>query len=467
MTNPVASSNASQASGETMPRIGEASGKYQVSAPIELMRGASETEGRGNTPTRWSIRAVRETGDVLTGKALAANAPGSRRPYLRTKNVLDGAIDIDDVLTMPMTDKQFEQFQIVPGDVLLNEGQSLELVGRCAIYKGEYFEPCAMQNQLLRYRARAGTCAEFAAHLFRYSQQSGVFARVALQTTSIAHLGGSRFERLALAWPDAEREQRAIAEALSDVDGLLGALDALLAKKRAIKQAAMQQLLTGKTRLPGFGGEWEKKQLGELGATYGGLTGKSKADFGTGKARYVTFMNVITNSVIDDTMFEAVRVSVSESQNRVERGDLLFNGSSETPEEVALCSLVSRDVPELYLNSFCFGFRPRDDARVNGLFLTFYIRSGEGREIMKALAQGSTRFNLSKKALLAAELRLPRLPEQEAIAECLAEMDSEIVALERRHDKTRAIKQGMMQQLLTGRVRLMRPTSATPEVATP
>ncbi|BAO80998.1 restriction endonuclease S subunits [Serpentinimonas raichei] len=258
-----------------------------------------------------------------------------------------------------------------------------------------------------------------------------------------------------IAVPRDRAEQRAIATALSDVDALLAGLERLIAKKRDLKQAAMQQLLTGQTRLPGFQGEWEVKRLGELGVTYGGLTGKTKADFGSGAARYVTFMNVMANTVIDHSTFEAVRVSLSENQNRVERGDLLFNGSSETPEEVALCALVQRDVHNLYLNSFCFGFRPRADAEVDGLFLTYYIRSSEGREIMKSLAQGSTRYNLSKKALLVAEVRVPTLPEQVAIVGTLSDMATELTALEARRDKTRALKQGMMQELLTGRTRLI------------
>ena len=250
-------------------------------------------------------------------------------------------------------------------------------------------------------------------------------------------------------------EQRAIAAALGDMDALLVGLDRLIAKKRDLKQAAMQQLLTGQTRLPGFQGEWEVKRLGELGATYGGLTGKSKADFGTGTARYVTFMNVMTNTVIDHTTFESVCVSSSENQNRVERGDLLFNGSSETPEEVALCSLVTGEVSNLYLNSFCFGLRPRKGAEADGLFLTYYIRSAGGREIMKSLAQGSTRYNLSKKALLAAEVRMPVLSEQVAITAVLSDIDAELTALEARRAKTRALKQAMMQELLTGKTRLV------------
>lgn len=250
-------------------------------------------------------------------------------------------------------------------------------------------------------------------------------------------------------------EQRAIATALSDVDALLGALERLIAKKRDLKQATMQQLLTGKVRLPGFHGKWDFKALGELGFIFGGLTGKTKADFGEGSGQYITFMNVMSNVVINCDAFERVKVSPTESQNRVMKGDLLFNGSSETPEEVALCSILAEDVSNLFLNSFCFGFRFREAVETDGLFLAYYFRSKSGREMMKSLAQGSTRYNLSKVAMLKSLLLLPRMPEQKAIAAVLADMDAELAALEQRLDKTRTLKQGMMQELLTGKTRLL------------
>ena len=256
--------------------------------------------------------------------------------------------------------------------------------------------------------------------------------------------------------PSNVREQRAIAEALSDVDALLGAQDRLIAKKRDIKQAAMQQLLTGQTRLPGFGEEWQQARLSQFGSTYGGLIGKTKSDFGTGPGFYVSFMDVMNNVTIRQRVFDRVRISRSETQNRVLKGDILFNGSSETPEEVALCSVIDVDVPDLYLNSFCFGFRLREHAQADGLFLAYYFRSREGRELIKSLAQGSTRYNISKVALLKATLHLPASKaEQTAIATALSDMESEIAAGESRRAKTIAIKQGMMQQLLTGRTRLV------------
>ena len=194
------------------------------------MRHAYKASEVGQIPSDWSVRAVGDMGEVSTGKALAPDGPGMLRPYLRTKNVLDGRVVLDDVLFMPMTDAQFAQFEVRFGDVLLNEGQSLELVGRCAMYQGEYGARCAMQNQLIRFRAREGVSPSFASFLFGRCQQTGVFAKIALQTTSIAHLGAARFERLKLAWPSRYGEQQAIAEALTDATRAVNALYDNIAK---------------------------------------------------------------------------------------------------------------------------------------------------------------------------------------------------------------------------------------------
>ena len=188
----------------------------------------------------WEVKRVDEQGSVLAGKALAVGAPGRQRPYLRTKNVLDGAIDLSDVLTMPMTDAEFTRFEILDGDVLLNEGQSLELVGRASIYHGEYGQRCAMQNALLRFRAFPSTNAEFAAQYFRKCQKDGTFANVATKTTSVAHLGSSRFSALELAWPTPDEQQR-IATCLSSLDALITAETQKHEALKTHKKGLMQQ----------------------------------------------------------------------------------------------------------------------------------------------------------------------------------------------------------------------------------
>lgn len=267
-------------------------------------------------------------------------------------------------------------------------------------------------------------------------------------------------------------EQIIIANALSDVDALLGSLDALIAKKQAIKTATMQQLLTGRTRLPQFANhpdgsskgyktselgeipeDWEINVMGEVGYTFGGLSGKNKDDFGHGNSYYIPFTNVMANVVVDLEALEVV--DVQEPQNEVKYGDLLFNGSSETPEEVCFCSLVNKETTHLYLNSFCFGFRFKDLSLFFPLYLSYWFRSDVGRGAVSVMAQGSTRYNISKSQFLKFSIALPCLNEQTAIATILSDMDEEIQALEQRLAKTRDLKQGMMQQLLTGKTRLI------------
>ncbi len=396
---------------------------------MKVKPGYKQTEV-GVIPQEWDVFAVRQMGEVVTGKALAVHAPGKQRPYLRTKNVFDGRIDIEDVLTMPMTDEQFAQFQVRPGDVLLNEGQSLELVGRCSIYSGEYLEPCAMQNQLLRFRARKGVSSVFASYLFRRCQQTGVFSRIALQTTSIAHLGGSRLERLRLAWPKSESEQRAIAEALSDVDGLLGGLDRLIAKKRDLKQAAMQQLLTGQTRLPGFKGEWVEKPLGEIANVSKGIQLHSSESDPEGRFPHYNG-GMEPSSRTEKFNTPANTIAISEGGNS--------------------CGYVQFITEPFWCGGHCYAVVPDG---IDKQFL-FHALKGQQGAIM-GLRVGSGLPNVQKTSLAAFKLRMPSdSAEQTAIAEVLADMDTELATLEQRRAKTRALKQAMMQDLLTGRIRLL------------
>lgn len=225
----------------------EALTTYKKGLMQQLFPRTGETQPRLRFPEfqgagEWEVKRVNEHGTVLAGKALAVKALGPLRPYLRTKNVMDGFIDLSDVLTMPMTDAEFSRFEILDGDVLLNEGQSLDLVGRAAIYLSEFKDRCAMQNQLLRFRAFPTTCAEFAAQYFRKCQKDGTFASVATKTTSVAHLGSSRFSALKLAWPSLLEEQQCIASCLSDLDALITAESEKLEAIKSHKKGLLQQL---------------------------------------------------------------------------------------------------------------------------------------------------------------------------------------------------------------------------------
>ena len=416
---------------------------------MELKPGYKQTEV-GVIPEEWEVSTVGREFEIKLGKMLDAEKNvGVPKPYLGNKALQWDRIDVSDLPTVLMSRADIKRFRLRRGDLLVCEGGE---VGRAAIWQAP-IEECYYQKALHRLRPLRGFDSRLMVALLRQWSDRGLLANYVTQT-SIAHLPREKFVEVPLPVPP-QLEQRAISGVLSDVDELIGALEQLIAKKRDLKRAAMQQLLTGQTRLPGFHGEWRVKRLRELGSTYGGLIGKTKSDFGEGSALYITFMNIITNVVIDPDTFERVKVLPTEAQNKVMKGDLFFNGSSETPEEVGMCAVLLDDPQKVFLNSFCFGYRFREGAETDGLYLAYYFRSSEGRELLYSLAQGATRYNLSKRSLLRLKFPLPLLPEQTAIAEVLSDMDVELAALEQHRDKTLALKQGMMQELLTGRTRLV------------
>lgn len=195
------------------------------------------------------------------------------------------------------------------------------------------------------------------------------------------------------------------------------------------------------------------RTIGDIGNTYTGLSGKTKDDFGHGDALYITFLNVLNNPIIDSSIFEKVDVKKGEKQNQCKKGDLFFNTSSETPEEVGMCAYLADDVPDLYLNSFCFGFHIKDKD-IDGRYLSYYFRGKQGRKLMTMLAQGATRYNLSKENFMASEIELPMSNEQKRIATALYDIDTLIQYLDRTIEKKKNIRQGAMEQLLSGKKRL-------------
>ena len=250
-------------------------------------------------------------------------------------------------------------------------------------------------------------------------------------------------------------EQRAIAEALSDVDELLSALEELIAKKRAIKQAAMQQLLTGKTRLPGFSEEWETKRLEEIFAI---RVGSSKSQHIANGGRY--FIVDMGSVAIDGRLISAKRTDYD--------GDFLAEGELVMPKDdigggKIIGKVAYMDANDLYvLGDHVYALRLM---RGYPKFFSYLINRHETNSSLKSKVGGSAQLGLSRKAVEEQKVPVPTLKEQIAIAAILSDMDAEIAALERRRDKARVIKQGMMQQLLTGQIRLIQPETITEELA--
>jgi len=185
----------------------------------------------------------------------------------------------------------------------------------------------------------------------------------------------------------------------------------------------------------------EFKELGELGYFYGGLTGKSKNDFQDGNARFVTYMNVYSNIGIKTDIDIFVKISENENQNRIEHGDVLFTGSSETPDECGMSSVLTEKITEpLYLNSFCFGFRLKNKNLFLPDFLKYLFRDDSLRKQIGQTASGVTRFNISKKRFAKVKIPIPPIPIQEEIAYILntftqlqAELQAELQARTRQY----------------------------------
>jgi len=269
--------------------------------------------------------------------------------------------------------------------------------------------------------------------------------------STIKHIYITIVDKMLLGIPLDKVEQRAIAEALNDVDGLLAGLDRLIAKKRDLKQAAMQQLLSGQTRLPGFHGEWGAKRLGALGAFLKG-SGVKKDEAISGDLPCVRYGEIYTHH--DDVVREFnsfISVAVAATSTPLQKGDVLFAGSGETKEEIGKAVAFVHEC-EAYAGGDIVVFRP-DGA--NALFLGYYLNSRPIQKQKASRGQGDAVVHISAASLAAIELAIPSLPEQTAIAEVLTEMDAELMGLGQRREKTSALKQAMMQELLTGRTRLV------------
>lgn len=252
-----------------------------------------------------------------------------------------------------------------------------------------------------------------------------------------------------MAFPPTKAEQEAIAEVLSDADALIESLDQLIAKKRLIKQGAMQELLTGKRRLPGFGGEWSiitMKDVLTMPATYGIVTAGAFVQNGI---KMLRGGDIFDGSINNELPMVSLEKSAEYSRTILTKNDVVIalvgypGASARIPDEL-IGSNISRAVGLLRLNT-----------KVSPDYLVCMLNSPEGRRMVLAPSAGSAQQVVNLAALNKLQFSIPVREEQEAIASIFSEMDTEIAALESRLTKARQIKQGMMQELLTGRIRLL------------
>ncbi|WP_458627773.1 restriction endonuclease subunit S [Winogradskyella sp. PC D3.3] len=244
-------------------------------------------------------------------------------------------------------------------------------------------------------------------------------------------------------------EQQKIASFLTDVDDKITKLTQKKTLLEQYKKGIMQKIFNQELRFKDDNGnefpEWEEKKLGDLGNTLNGLTGKTKENFGSGKP-YIQYKQIFDSSKINIDNCGLVDITITDKQTKVQYGDIFFTTSSETPKEIGTASVLLDEVEEMYLNSFCFGFRVKQSLLYPS-FSQFLFRSSDFRKKMIPLAQGSTRYNISKSAFVKLKVSLPNIEEQTKIANFLSDIDLKLEALNTKIENSKSFKKGLLQQM--------------------
>ena len=393
-------------------------------------------------PADWSIRALEDIGHCLIGLTYdPKNIDSDGVLVLRSSNISDNSLQFEDNIYVEM--KIPDRIIVREDDLLICvRNGSRALIGKCALVQGSAVG--------MTFGAFMSVFRSTDSRFVFYCFHSDIITRQIHEHlgATINQITNKSLNSFKIPYPKTE-EREAIAELLSDVDGLLGALEALIAKKRAIKQAAMQQLLTGKTRLPGFTAGWRKVRLGDVTvAQQGGTPPKSRAAYWEGNIPFVTGADLSEFSISRDHARSFLTVEGLNSGATVicDPGALLL----ATRTRVGLVSIASETMGASQDITL---LKPND--LIESPYLCRALMSQA--YLLLQRARGTTIQGISRGEVDSIPILLPSRPEQRAIATVLSDMDSEIAGLERRRDKIGAIKQGMMQELLTGRVRLVGP----------
>ena len=333
------------------------------------------------------------------------------------------------------------------GDVIFADTAEDEAAGKCVELRKLPKEPTISGLHTIPARPRFPFGSGYLGHYLNsdaYHRQllplmQGIkvisVSKAALQDTQV------RFPRLS--------EQAAIGAALSEIDNLITLHQRKHDKLCTLKKSMLDKMFPkpGETepeiRFEGFTDPWEQRKLGNCGTTYGGLTGKTKEDFGHGNARFIPYTNVFDNPLTDTKRLGAVEID--SSQNQVAYGDAFFTVSSETPDEVGMSSVWLSDQEDVYLNSFCFGYR--QDSTFDPHYLAYMLRSRSVRSNLTLLAQGISRFNISKNKVMELSVPVPSAVEQEQLGQYFTKLDSLITLHQRKLELLRNIKKSLLDRM--------------------
>ena len=433
----------------TRLEVREAPASYRVMLDMPRVRPGYKQAEVGVIPEDWAAEALGSYVEIKSGES-----PSQFRferdgvPYFKVDQLNN------DSKYLSSTPYFFRGVKTVPeGSLIFPKRGASILLNKVRILKQDAF----MDTNLMTLTPKPALDSEY----FYYALTHIQLWRIA-DTTSIPQINNKHINPLILPIPTL-LEQRAIAAALSDVDALLASLDKLIAKKRDLKQGAMQQLLTGQRCLPGFNGKWEMKRLGDLFTFSGGLSA-SRDQLSDSGYCYLHYGDIHKSSkIFIDVAAEFmdipkldVRLNDVSPSALLKDGDVVFVDASEDDDGTSRHWVVVNREDFPYISGLhTIVAKSRDNSLSNG-FKRYCFQTQNIKQQFRFFAVGTKVSGISKTNIAKLELNYPSLlEEQTAIAAVLSDMDAEIAALEARRDKTRALKQGMMQELLTGRIRLV------------
>ena len=415
----------------------------------------------GVIPNNWDVVPLGALFEFKNGLNKAKRYFGTGSPIVNYMDVFNNpGIWMNNISgRVNLSPKEIRNYEVRLGDVFFTRtSETVEEIGVASVMLDEPIDT-VFSGFVLRARPRNDLLDDnykqfcFCSRAFR----SQIVSIATYTTRALTNARSLSTIRVAV---PSKYEQRAIAEVLIDIDKLQSALDTLIRKKQAIKQAILQQLLIGKIRLPGFHGAWQTQRLGDMGSCLRGVSYNPTVDLvGYDKESTVRLLranNIQNASVTTSDVYFVESRRVSESQV-LKTNDILIcmaNGSKELVGKAGLFRISDGFAYTFGAFMGCFRVKlPIVDSR----FVFYLFQTLEFRNFVGLILAGSSINNLKPSDIESAEFQVPSRNEQSAIANVLSDIDDEIVALNRRRDKVRAVKQGMAQQLLTGQVRLVNP----------
>lgn len=411
----------------------------------------------GLIPDDWNVERFDNVFELLSTNSFSRD----NLTYEKTQNTIQNIHygDIHSKFKDELLDCEIEKLPYIKDDLILNQkfnflkdgdliiadaSEDYEGVGKCIEVKNVGSKKIVSGLHTFMARDNSGLTANgFRTYIFKNQKVSIELKKIATGT-SVYSISKSYLQKLKFPIPSLQEQQK-IAEILSTYDDAISTTKQIIDELKSRNKRLLNKLVNENRTI--------KANLGELGNYYNGLTGKTKVDFGAGKP-YISYLNIFKNYKIDTSIFDLVSISENENQNKIKYGDIFFTVSSETPNEVGMSSVILEDIEEVYLNSFCFGYRLHNFETLHPKFASFYLRSNDFRNKMMALAQGATRFNLSKIQMMKLNIDIPIIEKQLKIANFLDTASIELTKYEQKLETLQEQKKGLMQQLLTGKTRV-------------